>query len=1116
MSLPPTPAHRPPTPDIAKAIQIVQNAQDAPDRIASMSPVPGLTIGMPQEVVPKEEASSTSPEASQNDIVLHRPISVSRRRSFTGMSDMDMSPPPSPHTPAESMFTLVITEQNDDGRIDARGLGPYTEQMEELDAEIPGLTQTEMATSIKHIREAIPELPPSSPTVSSIRSTPQRRPSVEELPPIDGELAVSRPEDHAHVVGPEMTEEADNVAKASTPVAENVVKQDQSHVSDGQLPLPTTLDGTAKEKHSLVPHDRTSLPTLPDKAADDEYPRVVEEQSTLRADEDITMDDVRPHVVLAQPSAPKQTARLVAQQFEADSRPVQTDGVPIEEDAAENRSRQPNGVTVEQVAAENRPAQPKDVAMEQLGSGIRPETQETISLYDGLRMVVMARLRHDRQTKEERVQPVLIGNLTIAGFPTSRERTSPRSVMREVFDGEWMQTKREDFIRARPSLETLFAERQAVITRKVQKLREEYLALNERWKVHCAKLDEVAKAAALSEAAANAGRTTRRSAAMGDAVRTDLEMEQIIASLGNEELTDANHLGARNAATIPDMVSVTNGSVTYLFDDTNNEVDDPATFYAPETGFDDWTKEEKTILLEKYVLYPKQFGVIADFLPNKTPAQCVTYYYLHKNKIVNFREILSQHTASKRKRGGRRAAKKKANALLTDIRDHDAEVLRGSTTSGYATRRKRAPRNTDGESRRPAVSRRSTAQAGNSTTPTPDPEVEPRRRRRTTRPTARAVAAMEQEAEEESAQEFEMKTVKRVRRSRKVRSTETVVSPIVPEEVQMLFSETKFIDQTELTARKKITPGMVYWSEEDKELFLDLLAQHGADFKRIAASMPNKTTIQVSAYYKSNLAELNLAKVVANAPKRSSSPDGVSDAYKDASVPGSGVITPTTGRSTPQLSAFGFGMSRATDDATGSPAMQQTATATERSREASLALPRSVTSATPSSYGIQTRPASVGCVRVPYGAMSEFPEHALPPHMRSSPSAPPHPLAAGPIIGDSSSFVSPLPTNGAPATLTMTFPSSFAYANLSPSHFAGDQRPAMRATFMRGVTPSSAPSSSTMTFDSSTFTQHAWTLRTTPNDLVPGMPATLQTTDDLVAYIEHRTRMAGERPSDFM
>jgi hypothetical protein len=62
------------------------------------------------------------------------------------------------------------------------------------------------------------------------------------------------------------------------------------------------------------------------------------------------------------------------------------------------------------------------------------------------------------------------------------------------------------------------------------------------------------------------------------------------------------------------------------------------------------------------------------------------------------------------------------------------------------------------------------------------------------------------------------------------------------------------------------------WSAEDKELFMGLLAQYGKDFKRIAASMPNKTTIQVGNFYASNLERYNLSTIAAQAPGRSPTP----------------------------------------------------------------------------------------------------------------------------------------------------------------------------------------------------------------------------------------------------
>jgi hypothetical protein len=225
-------------------------------------------------------------------------------------------------------------------------------------------------------------------------------------------------------------------------------------------------------------------------------------------------------------------------------------------------------------------------------------------------------------------------------------------------------------------------------------------------------------------------------------------MEQIIASLGVEELTDPSYLAIKNVAKIPDMISVTEGSVPYLFDDTNNIVDDPSEFYGASSGQDYWTEEERDVFLNEFAAHPKQFGLIAQRLPNKTAAQCVTYYYLHKKQGVDFKKAVMQYGTSRRRKNGR-ASKQRGNALLADIRRHDDEVSRISPgslnepTPSTGNKRKRAVDRSNGESRRSSTSRRSTIQAEvTSSGTTPDPDVEQPRRRRRTAISTRAVTVV--------------------------------------------------------------------------------------------------------------------------------------------------------------------------------------------------------------------------------------------------------------------------------------------------------------------------------------------------------------------------------------
>ncbi|KAG6377436.1 hypothetical protein JVT61DRAFT_15240 [Boletus reticuloceps] len=344
------------------------------------------------------------------------------------------------------------------------------------------------------------------------------------------------------------------------------------------------------------------------------------------------------------------------------------------------------------------------------------------STREGVRLVLVTRLRYDRQSRVERAFPVLRANQAVSNLnlPPPTGDHNRRSEELIAADSSSRLATHEAI---RSSLVDRFAERQSEIVEKSRRLKAEYLALHERWLEHCVRLDELQKTGIPEESAApSSGRTTRRSTAvMGDAVRSDLEMEQIIASLGVEELTDPSYLAIKNVARIPDMISVTE---------------------------DYWTEEERDIFLNEFAAHPKQFGLVSQRLPNKTAAQCVTYYYLHKKQGVDFKKAVMQYGTSRRRKNGR-PSKQRGNALLADIRRHDDEVSRNSPTSlnesasSIGNKRKRAVDRGNGESRRSSTSRRITIQPEvTSSGTTPDPDVEQPRRRRRTAISTRAVTVV--------------------------------------------------------------------------------------------------------------------------------------------------------------------------------------------------------------------------------------------------------------------------------------------------------------------------------------------------------------------------------------
>jgi hypothetical protein len=404
--------------------------------------------------------------------------------------------------------------------------------------------------------------------------------------------------------------------------------------------------------------------------------------------------------------------------------------------------------TVQEPEDDLMPASPVSSALQAVGvpTIVRPDrdtfsanAKEAESLTEAVHMVVSARQQLDVQTREERVNPILMSNRAIAP-PLPDVPTLPADTpAQEVLAGQRAKSTIQGFESyVRNSLVANMASRQETVDEKIVQLRREYLALHKEWVTRCAELDNSHRVdPAGGDVSAVPTRTTRRSAAvLGDAVRSDLEMEQIIASLGNDELYDPAHLALRNLAVIPDMISVSRGKVDAVFDDTNNAVDDPQSFFDPSPGLAEWTDDEVEIYKQRFAKYPKQFGHIAVGLTHKTQAQCVQFYYLHKKALIDFREAITAYGQSKRRRGGRRTDKKKGG-LLADIRQHDAEVSKGQDSvkrrPGAVGRRRR-------ESARVAPRRSSTAVQQEEqtpvTTPTPEPEPEPVRpkRRRNPRP----------------------------------------------------------------------------------------------------------------------------------------------------------------------------------------------------------------------------------------------------------------------------------------------------------------------------------------------------------------------------------------------
>ncbi|VDC00113.1 unnamed protein product [Peniophora sp. CBMAI 1063] len=490
------------------------------------------------------------------------------------------------------------------------------------------------------------------------------------------------------------------------------------------------------------------------------------------------------------------------------------------------------------------------------------------------------------------VHPIYEANLELRAHfnPDVTEPLKVASTLRER-----AATRKVVFEQIHSTLSALATHRQKLVAEKAERLRKEYLDRHNAWLARCADLDRASQLltvpALLEEAAAASNqRTTRRTAAVvGDTVRSDLEMEQIIATLGNEDMFDPAILATRNVAKIPDMIAVTHGQVTYTFDDTNNAVDDPASFYDPGPSMAAWTPAEEKIILEQYAANPKQFGKIAEALPNKTVRECVLYYYLHKKRLVDFRKAVTLF-GRKGGRGGRaRGAKKKGNALLTDIRAHDAEVREeNAEDDGLGKRRRRNAATAAAQSIAVGANagrrgpRRSAVLATNEATPvtTPEPESRPKRRR--------AVKPAETTAEQDEGSDSERPAKRTKRGGRKSK---------VAEAAEDDASSSKPASSARGEARRKAAG----WTNKDKLLFVELLSQHGDDWEGLAAAMGNKSSVEVFSFYKANRVELQLDAILEAAKNDAVSPAGstVLETPADYGTPVSDLPLTTAGPSAP-------------------------------------------------------------------------------------------------------------------------------------------------------------------------------------------------------------------------
>ncbi|KAM0748135.1 hypothetical protein T439DRAFT_74937 [Meredithblackwellia eburnea MCA 4105] len=493
-------------------------------------------------------------------------------------------------------------------------------------------------------------------------------------------------------------------------------------------------------------------------------------------------------------------------------------------------------------------------------------------------------------------------------------------------------------------LATEFENRDERRGQKMVVLRRDYKNLNEDWQAHCRRLDKLKErihrrknpSTAITGGAAagslatvpptpsidNAGmpfypepvttpgpslpRTNRRNAnpayGYGDAVRSEAEFLEILASLETADMRDPNVRATRTAAVVPDMIVDLDEKREVLdlsFDDDRARVGDPEDFYEIHKPLDLWTEEEVQIFCKRYSQHPKQFGKIAAELPEKTTAQCVLFYYRMKNTI-DFRSLSDRRGRDGRRRKTRRrneggSGSGKKTSLLSNLKrtsraeedDEDSPPPSPRGGRNGTTTHSLNGKSLDSPTVFPppdASSRPSILAAA----PTPDelsldegPGEGGIKGKKLRTPKFRDSRPLEGSlADGDDADEDTPDGSKGGKKSRKVRLD---AGENLNAESSAGDGKNPANGQGGAATRRK-SASSSYWSVAERNEFVKLLGQVGKNWERIAEGLENKTAVQCRNWFQNHAKKLNLADIAKSADSNAEDDEG--------DETGSGVATP--------------------------------------------------------------------------------------------------------------------------------------------------------------------------------------------------------------------------------
>ncbi|KAA8911293.1 hypothetical protein FN846DRAFT_755519, partial [Sphaerosporella brunnea] len=244
----------------------------------------------------------------------------------------------------------------------------------------------------------------------------------------------------------------------------------------------------------------------------------------------------------------------------------------------------------------------------------------------------------------------------------------------------------EEHSRIKDTLLAEMSKHQKSVFDKGNQLKRKYQELHSEWNQKCYDLDSQSRhkkkgtsepadsgvSPALTVTPAPETGTRRRggNVPVGDVVRSEAEMEQVMRDLAEQdaEKNAQAKLDGPKEAEVPDMIL--DDKEKLLFRDTNcllrtgEEILQAYRYVIPA---DDFTEEEQAKFCELYIQFPKQWHKIAAGMEVRDTKAVIQHYYMTK-KTANYKDLLNKSKRTRKRRGRAAApAKTRQSALLADL-----------------------------------------------------------------------------------------------------------------------------------------------------------------------------------------------------------------------------------------------------------------------------------------------------------------------------------------------------------------------------------------------------------------------------------------------------------------